>query len=151
MKPTAFLIMDETSVGFTHPTIRDRPGRFDHVQPITTQAAERRGVVLVLILGMLGLLALIGVTFATFSGQARISRGTSPSPIQRPPADRDDGLRPVATDRRHRRHPRRRSAGHSLTRDMYGNDATNNGFLAASPRRCGPSAGDHAVSASPRQ
>src|SRR3712207_9014665 len=33
---------------------------------------RRRGVVLILILGMLGLLALVGVTFATFSGQARI-------------------------------------------------------------------------------
>jgi len=34
---------------------------------------ERRGIVLVLVLAMLGLLALIGITFATFSGQARIN------------------------------------------------------------------------------
>ena len=39
----------------------------------------RRGIVLVLVLAMLGLLALIGVTFATFSGQARIKRATSRS------------------------------------------------------------------------
>ena len=37
----------------------------------------RRGIVLVLVLAMLGLLALIGVTFATFSGQARINARTS--------------------------------------------------------------------------
>ncbi|MBV8556784.1 MAG: hypothetical protein JO116_14570, partial [Planctomycetaceae bacterium] len=34
---------------------------------------RRRGVILVVILGMLALMALIGVTFATFSGQARIN------------------------------------------------------------------------------
>ena len=33
----------------------------------------QRGIVLVLVLAMLGLLALIGVTFATFSGQAKIN------------------------------------------------------------------------------
>ena len=37
------------------------------------QPSGRRGIVLVLVLAMLGLLALIGVTFATFSGQARIN------------------------------------------------------------------------------
>ena len=37
----------------------------------------RRGIVLVLVLAMLGLLALIGVTFATFSGQARVNGATS--------------------------------------------------------------------------
>ena len=44
---------------------------------------ERRGIVLVLVLAMLGLLALVGVTFATFSGQARInSRNFAQSLIQ---------------------------------------------------------------------
>ena len=43
------------------------------VSKMLNARARRRGIVLVLILGMLGLLALIGVTFATLSGQARIS------------------------------------------------------------------------------
>ena len=36
---------------------------------------RRRGVVLILVLGMLGLLALIGVTFCTFSGQGESNEG----------------------------------------------------------------------------
>ncbi len=35
--------------------------------------SQRRGVVLIVILGMLALLALIGVTFATISGQAKVN------------------------------------------------------------------------------
>src|SRR4028119_976176 len=46
----------------------DRGNRPMFVRHRLTPTA-RRGVVLILILGMLGLLALIGVTFATFSGQ----------------------------------------------------------------------------------
>ena len=62
---------------------------------------RRRGVILVVILGMLGLLALIGVTFATFSGQARINARNFSQAQNLPRLDRDDGLRAVATDRRH--------------------------------------------------
>ena len=46
---------------------------------------ERRGVVLVLILGMLGLLAIIGVTFATFTGQSRVGARSFAQSVQRPP------------------------------------------------------------------
>jgi len=35
--------------------------------------AERRGIVLVLVLAMLGLLALVAVTFATYAGQSKIT------------------------------------------------------------------------------
>lgn len=92
----------------------------------------RRGVVLIVVLGMLGLLALIGVTFATFSAQARISaRNFSMSqsfPDSRELMDFalsqliDDTYNPVSAIR-----------GHSLKRDMYGNDAAFNGYLAARP------------------
>ena len=44
----------------------------------------RRGIVLVLVLAMLALLALIGVTFATFSGQARINAKSFAQSIIRP-------------------------------------------------------------------
>ena len=62
-------------------------GEFDHAgQTRDDTNAERRGIVLVLILGMLGLMALIGITFATFSGQSRISARTSPSRSSSPSA-----------------------------------------------------------------
>ncbi|MBV8230276.1 MAG: hypothetical protein JO329_09870, partial [Planctomycetaceae bacterium] len=40
---------------------------------LRSSRVRRRGIILVVILGMLALMALIGVTFATFSGQARIN------------------------------------------------------------------------------
>ena len=68
----------------------------------TRSQPERRGIVLVLVLAMLGLLALVGVTFATFSGQARIN--TELRPVAAPaPGRRADGFRPRAIDHRHRR------------------------------------------------
>jgi len=97
----------------------------------------RRGVVLIVVLGMLGLLALIGVTFATFSAQARISaRNFSMSqsfPDSRELMDFalsqliDDTYNPVSAIR-----------GHSLKRDMYGNDAAFNGYLAGRPDNGAP-------------
>ena len=59
---------------------------------------------------MLGLLALIGVTFATFSGQARIGARNFAQSIQQPRPDRADGLRPGAAHRRHRDSARRSAA-----------------------------------------
>ncbi len=89
---------------------------------------------LILVLGMLGLLALIGVTFATFSSQARINaRNFALSDTQLNSSDElmnfalaqliDDTANPLSAIR-----------GHSLRRDMYGNDAANNGYLTAIPR-----------------
>jgi len=81
---------------------------------------------------MLGLLALIGVTFATFSGQARINaRNFSQSLIQ----PQDDELMDFALSQliNDTGDPRSVIRGHSLARDMYGGDANNNRFLALNP------------------
>ena len=48
---------------------------------------SRRGIVLVLILGMLALMAVIGVTFATFSGQSRISARNFAQSVNQPQRD----------------------------------------------------------------
>ena len=92
----------------------------------------RRGIVLVLILGMLALMALIGITFATFSGQSRISARNFVQSMNQPQRDElmDYALSQLISDT-----PDLRSAirGHSLARDMYGNDASFNGYLASRP------------------
>ena len=92
----------------------------------------RRGIVLVLVLAMLGLLALIGVTFATFSGQARINARNFMQSVLRPQADEllDFALLQLITDTGD---PRSAIRGHSLARDMFGNDASNNGYLTVNP------------------
>ena len=94
--------------------------------------SERRGIVLVLVLAMLGLLALVGVTFATFAGQARInSRNLAQSLVQ----PQDDELMDFALGQliNDTGDPRSVIHGHSLARDMYGNDAYHNGYLPYSP------------------
>ena len=92
----------------------------------------RRGIVLVLVLAMLGLLALIGVTFATFSGQARINARNFAQSVLAPQDDElmDFALSQLITDTGDVRSALR---GHSLARDMYGNDANANGYLTANP------------------
>src|SRR5271157_2405523 len=93
---------------------------------------ERRGIVLVLILGVLALMAVIGVTFATFSGQSRISARNYAQSVNQPQRDElmDYALSQLICDT-----PDIRSSirGHSLARDMYGNDANFNGHLASRP------------------
>src|SRR5271166_3458897 len=93
---------------------------------------ERRGIVLVLVLGMLALMALIGVTFATFSGQSRISARNFFQSMNQPQRDElmDYALSQLISDT-----PNRQSAirGHSLARDMYGNDGSFNGYLPSRP------------------
>jgi len=89
---------------------------------------QRRGIVLVLILGMLGLLALIGVTFATFSNQAQINARNFSQAASFPDAPEmfDFALAQLINDTSN---PQSVIRGHSLKRDMYGSDATNNGAL----------------------
>ena len=60
----------------------------------------RRGIVLVLVLATLGLLALVGVTFATFSGQARINARNFAQSVLKPQADEllDYALLQLITD-----------------------------------------------------
>ncbi len=96
------------------------------------QTRERRGVVLVLVLGMLGLLALIGVMFATFSGQARINARNFAESVVRAQRDElmDFALQQLITDTADARSVIR---GHSLARDMFGNDAVYNGQLTSIP------------------
>ena len=93
---------------------------------------ERRGIVLVLVLAMLGLLALVGVTFATYAAQSKISNKGFMLSLFQPQADEliDFGLAQLITDTNDIRSVIR---GHSLARDMFGNDATGNALLGVSP------------------
>ena len=81
---------------------------------------------------MLGLLALIGVTFVTFSGQARINARNNLAGLLEPQGDEllDFALSQLITDTGDHRSALR---GHSLARDMYGNDGSVNGYMTASP------------------
>lgn len=89
---------------------------------------ERRGIVLVLILAVLGLMAVVGITFATFSGQSRISARNFAQSVNQPQRDElmDYALSQLICDT-----PDIRSSirGHSMARDMYGNDASGNGYV----------------------
>ena len=85
-------------------------------------ALRRRGIVLVLVLGMLGLMALIGVTFATFAGQSLRNARNFGQGIARPQAEAmmDYALSQLINDTNN---PLSALRGHSLLRDMYGNDS----------------------------
>ena len=82
---------DASKNGGFHPPyeIRDLPGEIRPCWPAQdgTKAARRRGIVLVLILGVLALMAVIGVTFATFSGQSRISARNFAQSVNQPQRD----------------------------------------------------------------
>ena len=84
--------------------------------------AVRRGIVLVLVLGMLGLMALIGVTFAVFAGQSLINGRNFAQGVARPQAEAlmDYALAQLINDTNN---PASAIRGHSLLRDMYGNDS----------------------------
>ncbi len=103
----------------------------------THTSARRRGVVLILVLAVLALMALIGVTFATFTGQGKIgTRNFAQSVLTPRPAElMDFALQQLIADTGDVRSALR---GHSLARDMFGNDARNNGFLAAHPSSGAP-------------
>ncbi len=93
---------------------------------------RRKGVVLVLILAMLGLLALIGVTFATFSGQAQVGAKNYQQSLHNPDPEQyiDFALEQLINDSNN---PGSTIRGHSLKRDMYGNDAFNNIYMKSLP------------------
>ncbi len=90
-------------------------------RPAHGSARKRRGVVLILILAMLGLLALIGVTFATFSGQAQVGARYAAQAVNNTSPDQfiDFGLDQLINDSSN---PKSAIRGHSLLRDMYGRD-----------------------------
>ncbi|WZO97201.1 hypothetical protein EP7_004224 [Isosphaeraceae bacterium EP7] len=85
-------------------------------------AGRRRGVVLILILGMLGLMALIGVTFAAFAGQAQVGSRNFAAGVASANAEQmmDYALAQLINDTNN---PLSALRGHSLGRDMYGNDS----------------------------
>ena len=85
-------------------------------------AARRRGIVLVLVLGMLGLMALIGVTFATFAGQSLKGGRNFSQGVGRPQPEAlmDYALAQLINDTNN---PISALRGHSLLRDMYGIDS----------------------------
>ena len=93
---------------------------------------QRRGIVLVLVLAVLGLMAVIGITFATFSGQSRISARNFAQSVNQPQRDElmDYALAQLISDTADIRSSIR---GHSMARDMYGNDAVFNGYLTQRP------------------
>ena len=117
----------------------DSSGSHQHALDAPQFVARRRGVVLILVLAMLALLALIGVTFATFSGQARIAARNFARSLTRPDPNE---LMSFALSQliRDTSNPLSAIRGHSLLRDMYGNDAATNGSLSARPdgRPVGP-------------
>src|SRR4051794_12056779 len=99
--------------------------------------ATRRGVVLILVLGMLGLLALIGVAFATFSGQTQYTARIYSQKLNAPDSDElmRFALEQLINDTNN---PLSAIRGHSLLRDMYGNDSATNGYLNSLPYNGGP-------------
>ena len=100
-------------------------------------AARRRGIVLVLVLGMLGLMALIGVTFAAFAGQSlKNSRNYGQGAARpQPEALMDFALAQLINDSNN---PLSAIRGHSLLRDMYGNDSLYRGSNPPQERRRRP-------------
>lgn len=97
------------------------------------QANEpRRGIVLILILAMLGLLALVGVSFATFSGQAAIGarKYAEGASLLESEQLMDFALSQLINGTHN---PLSAIRGHDLKRDMFGNDAVNNGLLRNLP------------------
>ena len=95
-------------------------------------SARRRGIVLILVLATLALMAVIGVTFATFTGQGKIGARSFAQSVLAPRPDdlMDFALQQLIADTGDVRSALR---GHSLARDMYGNDASNNGYLTSRP------------------
>ncbi|WP_406701087.1 hypothetical protein V5E97_20090 [Singulisphaera sp. Ch08] len=93
---------------------------------------QRRGVVLILVLGMLGLLALIGVTFATFSGQVKVNARNFSQAQNWPESSEmmDYALAQLIDDTDN---PQSAIRGHSLKRDMYGRDGIFNSALPYNP------------------
>jgi hypothetical protein len=92
----------------------------------------RRGVILIVVLALLSIIALIGVTFATLSGQAQVGARYYALSLNAPDPETvfDYALNQLINDTNNLKSMLR---GHSLLRDAYGNDAFNNGMLAALP------------------
>jgi large repetitive protein len=103
----------------------------------TLAPARRRGLILILVLAVLALMALIGVTFATLAAQGKVNARNFAQSVLMPRSNElmDFALEQLIVDTSDIRSALR---GHSLARDMYGNDASNNGYLAADPTSGAP-------------
>ena len=97
-------------------------------------SARRRGIVLILVLATLALMAVIGVTFATFTGQGKIGARSFAQLVLAPRPDdlMDFALQQLIADTGDVRSAIR---GHSLARDMFGNDASEQRLPHFPPRR----------------
>src|SRR5271166_3995828 len=117
----------------------DESGRTDEMLSNTfaPASARRRGIVLILVLATHALMAVIGVTFATFTGQGKIGARSFAQSVLAPRPDdlMDFALQQLIADTGDVRSAIR---GHSLARDMFGNDASNNGYLAGNPSSGAP-------------
>ncbi len=105
--------------------------------PDSGRPRRRRGVVLVLILAMLSIMALLGVTFATLSRQSQIGAFYyAQAAMSNPDAAGmfDFGLEQLINDSNN---PKSGLRGHSLLRDMYGQDGRRNGYLPGLPSPIG--------------
>ena len=82
--------------------------------------------------GHAGAAGAVGVTFATYAAQSKISNKGFMLSLFQPQAEEliDFGLAQLITDTNDIRSVIR---GHSLARDMFGNDATGNALLGVSP------------------
>src|SRR5437762_904675 len=103
----------------------------------TLAPARRRGMILILVMAVLALMALIGVTFATLGGQGKNAARRFAQSVLTPQADAlmDFALDQLIGDTGDVRSVLR---GHSLARDMYGNDARHNGYLTTNPATGSP-------------
>ena len=103
------------------------------MSPSSRHVNGRRGVVLIVVLAMLGLLAVIGVTFATYSNQAQIASrrfiANTKANVD-PDSMLNYALEQLINDSNNRLSSLR---GHSLKRDMYGNDTVFNGLVTSVP------------------
>lgn len=100
---------------------------------------ERRGVVLIIALGLLALFAAVGISFAVISKYEgysarnfkRVYQGTAGGPVDLPARDMAQfGISQLIYDTRRTNSALR---GHSLLRDMYGSPIANDGSDGADP------------------
>jgi hypothetical protein len=101
------------------------------------RSPRRRGIVLILVLAILALMAMIGVLFATLAGQGKLNARNFAQSVLTPRSSElmDFALQQLIADTGDVRSALR---GHGLARDMFGNDARNNGYLAGHPTSGAP-------------
>ncbi|MFO0949347.1 MAG: hypothetical protein U1D30_26115 [Planctomycetota bacterium] len=124
--------------GFRQGSSSDRAGEYG-ITFLMLYKNDRRGVILIIVLGLLGLLAAIGITFAVlarYEGRAALnfkrSFTTNANTALDIPARQlaQFGISQLIYDTRRTNSALR---GHSLLRDMYGSPIANDGSPGADP------------------